>query len=786
MSLFKKLLPIITVAFCFSQVRIGEWKALTSPLNIRDILSLDGEWFAATEGGLFQISQDDTRTYTTVDGLKSVDLSAIAVDHNDHIWIGGSSPNGFVQVYDPDQTESIASFDFGLTEIFDIQVLDSLAWVFFLAGQDPGIMKFLYNDKWEYRDSFRNYPQDAGSINCFTATDSSLIIGTDQGIYIGDISDNLKDPNSWMPLNSSLTMEITALALKGSTLAFSSETALYEYSFGSGEWSDIPISYTLTSISAIYAGEDAYWVIDRKKLYKISADNRVLLEDRFWLSGWAASSTETVVGTRNGILFIQKQSDSSDKVSRYLANAPVTSGFSAITVLDDGRLVGGSSHGISIYSAEGWRNIIQIILANTDTIHETYDYSSFIGDTIFYNFGGYIADLEQGPDGLLYCAIRGAYPQTSNEPIRKSGGVIIIDVDDPTNITLIDTTYLSYHNTSTNPAPYMVVVDLEFDPDGNLWIANPYCINGNEPIHVRSLQGEWKHFGSNETSVRISQSPGSIVFDDWGRTWVSAFHASEANLGIYPNGGIFMLDFEGDPFNPGYFTWTKVQDEGTVWSLGMGLNNRIYYLTPTGLNYFDLKDSPSPVSRENPYAFFPNISFGTGAEIKMDPHGNVWTHSPSQGIHVLLENTTYWPNINGLRADNSPLLSDEITDIAFDAKRNLAYIATSKGVNILRIPFGAEKLTNSDVKVFPSPFYIPTNKPMKVDGLPYESAMMVMTLDGKVVRHVPSQGTSIDGDQLSWDGRDNAGDYVSSGVYLLAIYGLDGSQTVEKITVIKN
>ena len=75
---------------------------------------------------------------------------------------------------------------------------------------------------------------------------------------------------------------------------------------------------------------------------------------------------------------------------------------------------------------------------------------------------------------------------------------------------------------------------------------------------------------------------------------------------------------------------------------------------------------------------------------------------------------------------------------------------------------------------------------MKVDGLPYESAMMVMTLDGKVVRHVPSQGTSIDGDQLSWDGRDNAGDYVSSGVYLLAIYGLDGSQIVEKITVIKN
>jgi hypothetical protein len=189
--------------------------------------------------------------------------------------------------------------------------------------------------------------------------------------------------------------------------------------------------------------------------------------------------------------------------------------------------------------------------------------------------------------------------------------------------------------------------------------------------------------------------------------------------------------------------------------------------------------------RENTYAYFPNISFGKGAELKMDSHGNVWTHSPSQGVHILLENTTYWPDINGFRMSNSPLLSDQVNDIAFDEKRNLVYIATSKGVNVLRIPFGQGKTTYSTVKVFPSPFFIPSDNPMKVDGLPYESSMMVMTLDGKVVKHVRSQGKSIDGDQLSWDGRDNEGDYVSSGVYLLTIYGKNNSQTVEKITVIK-
>jgi hypothetical protein len=247
-----------------------------------------------------------------------------------------------------------------------------------------------------------------------------------------------------------------------------------------------------------------------------------------------------------------------------------------------------------------------------------------------------------------------------------------------------------------------------------------------------------------------------------------------------------MLDYEGDPSDPTDFTWTKIQEDGTVWSLGMGNNNRLYYLTPSGLNYFDLKNGSNPVERENPYAYFPNISFGNGSKIKVDPHGNIWTLSSTHGIRVLLENTTYWPDINGLQMSNSPLLSDEISDVTFDEKRNLVYIATSRGVNVLRIPFGEENKDYSDIKIFPSPFYIPSEKSMIVDGLPFESSIMVMTLDGKVIRKIPTQGISIDGDQLSWDGRDDEGDYVSSGVYLLAIYGMDGSQTVEKITVIKN
>ena len=123
----------------------------------------------------------------------------------------------------------------------------------------------------------------------------------------------------------------------------------------------------------------------------------------------------------------------------------------------------------------------------------------------------------------------------------------------------------------------MFSLDIEFDKSGNMWIADPYSINGNNPLHVRSKNGKWKHYGSAETDIKISQSPNSIAFDTWGRVWLAAFQAEEANLGIYPNGGLFMLDYEGDPFEPKSFFWTKIISEGTIRSVAMGDDDRLFF-----------------------------------------------------------------------------------------------------------------------------------------------------------------------------------------------------------------
>ena len=764
-------------------MRIGEWKALTCPLDVRDLIQLGDTTYCATGGGLLLYHNSTFEVLTTVNGLYGIDLLSISKDSYNNIWIGGKSPFGFVQIYD-NEKNSIDVFDYGLTEITKFFIGDSIALASFVDGQDLGLIKWIYsNYQWSYRDIYRNFPFLIESINGVEILNQHIFLGTDNGLLVGYLGENLKDPNNWELVSNDYSSPIDAMRSTENGFTFISNQTIYsviDYN-DTFQYEQLEVQIPVEFSDFLIDEEDFICGIHNKKVYSQRNNFNPISTGKILYDIALDSQGNLIIGSDLGLIEINRNSYEK-KIQ--IPNSPATGKFSAIKVLKDGRFVGASSKGLSIKDFDGWRNILEIKNENSNIINLSYDFNSFISDTIAYDFGDAVADIEEGPDGLVYCAIEGTFPVLNN-PTRTGGGIIIIDIDNPDNVTVIDTSILGYYTSGSSNNPYMVVKDIEFDANGNLWVANTYVTNKNLPIHVRNTNNEWKSYGSAETSVRISQSPISITFDSWSRVWVSAFKAEEANLGIYPDGGIFLLDYNGSPTQPLSFNWRSIIYNTTVWSLGMGYNNRIYYLTPTGLNYYDIDAGPDPIIRENLYSYFPNISFGGGSEIKVDPLGNIWTISPTQGVHILLENTTYWPDINGLRKSNSPLLSDEVYDLDFDYQRKLAYIATSKGVSILRIPFGDSYSDYNDLKIFPSPFLIPAHEKMIVDGLMYNSSMKIMTLDGLVIRDINSSGISVDGDQLFWDGKNNNGEYVASGVYLLAITNNSGKNTFSKITVIK-
>lgn len=780
------ILYIIMSSILFAQSRIGDWEVETSAINIQELVNYNGVIIGATHGGLLKFEESIFSHITTINGLADISINTIQLDPHGNLWIGGAAPNGFIQIMNPSTFESIDVFNYDLSSISDFNISETIGFAAYMDGPDVGLLKWIYsNDEWKYSDIYKNFPNQFMEITGIVLGDDAIYIGTDIGLWVGYLADNLKDPNNWILAFPELNNRITAITQSETHLSFSHDSHLYEFPFShpsalvenmSGENIDF--------VDLDYAPNNILRGITEHRFYDLLSGFVSPKNKRIFQSIVMDESNQIIIGTDAGFTYFDTHEL---KFHSFIPNSPVTNHFTAVKVLEDGRIVCGSKYGLSILEEGGWRNILEITVDNSEFVQSSphYDYSRFIADTVAVEFGEYISDIEQGPDGRVYCAIRGVRDSIWwGGPKRYGGGIIHLDIDDLSTISIINSADLDYFDTSEGNN-YQVVMDLQFDKYENLWIANPYAVYKREPIHVLDTNGDWLHYSSDEANNHLSRSPGSLTFDNWGRLWVAAFQAEEANSNA-PNGGLFMLDYYGYVTNPNSFEWTSIIDGGSVWSIAMGNMDRLFYLTPTGLNYYDLVDSPSPVERENPYAFFPNISFGSGSKLRVDYRGNIWALSPSNGIHVLLDNTSPWPDINGLRKENSFLTSDEVIDVDFDSKNGLAYIATSNGLNILRIPFKESYETYSQMKIYPSPFHLPADTPLIIDGLTDESSMMIMTLNGHIIRKIPSAGLAKDGYQLQWDGKDEKGQWVGSGVYLLSIYDYSGQSQMGKVTVIKH
>jgi len=483
-----------------------------------------------------------------------------------------------------------------------------------------------------------------------------------------------------------------------------------------------------------------------------------------------------VSGTTTGLLFLNENTQS---FTRKKPNGLLMNNVSAVHVMTDGRLVAGSRYGLMIKEGAGWRNIVGFD-GDDLIISHNKDYTHFVADTIPVHFGNYIADIEEGPDGLLYCGVRGTYP----EPQFHGGGIVIIDVDDPANFTLIDTAQLDYFSDE-----YLIVKDIAKDPFGNLWIADTYATTHFEPLKVLKTDGKWGAYDVTSSGGVLSLTPNSIDFDSWGRVWIGSFEDNN-NVGGASNGGVAMLDYSGDPADPDETVWTKVNvntdaSTNTIWSLGVNSSDILYLLSPKGLNGLTLKFSNSdPVSHYG-FTYYPNISFSSGSKLRIDSRDNIWTTSPTQGVYVLTSSASYWPDINGLTAENSYLLSNNVAAVAFDENEGLAYIATDRGINVVKIPYAKKNSAYSNVDIFPSPFRIPTATPLTIDGLMDGSSCKIMTLNGRVLQTIESR-PDVEGYQAFWDGRDESGHWVGTGVYLIAMYDKKGASSFSKIAVIRN
>jgi hypothetical protein len=767
------------------QVQVGEWQHYTSTLSPTAIAYHNGLVYAATGGGvlIYHPVEDRFSTFTVEDGLVYSDLRSLTIA-GDWMWLGGAAPNGVIQMVNFSNGE-VAVVDLDLDEILHIVVQEDRGFAAYRNGQEVGILELRRDGQtYGFADIYRNFPSIINEILDLDLWGDSLYVSTDKGVLGNDyIHSNMKDPLTWKPVIPTDHYDVLQYLVDSTGHFFMIPNEIHQRTDDGWELYGVygggAIHHLARRLNGDFVISHSNYLqvltTSGSRYYSPRADERVLyyMEDPEADEGYA-------------IIRSQGLSRFSHQTRTWTRLPPNTMGgpaYSAILKLQNNNLVAAGLSGIARYNGFSWYNLTPgyFYLSGPDEtrIHgnaQVVDSPFFLADTIFYR-GKQSWNILQLPDGDILVGFKGNPP--------AGGGLLQVDFDDIAGYELFDTT--GGHLDGLPSDGYITIRHLGMDPLNNVWIVNPYCQIRQNVLTVYTSSGEWIHFSTYESDGILNLSPTEVAFDGTGRVWVG----SSIDEHWSSTGGIAVLDYGSSLEDKGDDEWRQISAKlepdhsNTVWSLTFDRNDVLWTLTPDGVMGYTVQPdlSLTPFTQFGP--FLREVPFGEGSKIRVDSQNNKWITSTQNGLWVLLDNTTFWPSVDGINSRTSSILSDEVLDIYLDDEEGVAYLATSKGISALKIPFKSSLTDYEDMLIFPSPYYLPSEKYLTVEGLRQGSSVKIFTATGRLVRELTAEQGDVQGYQAFWDGKNESGAWVGSGVYLIAAYLSSGRAGVGKVAVIR-
>lgn len=325
------------------------------------------------------------------------------------------------------------------------------------------------------------------------------------------------------------------------------------------------------------------------------------------------------------------------------------------------------------------------------------------------------------------------------------------------------------------------VAGLDYDPDGNLFFSNAYS---NTPLHVLTASGEFASF-SFLPDVDADLFIGDVVATRQGYVWA-----------ILPRGhGIVVLNHNDTPADTGDDSFQLLTNEegqgglptNDIYALEEDLDGEMWVGTLQGIAVFftpqSIFESEEFDAQQILIEQDGNVQILLETEqvncIEIDGANRKWVGTANSGVFLLSEDGL--SQVLHFTSENSPLLSDNVLDIAINQATGEVFFATDRGV----ISY-TSTATNFDqeiqsVKVYPNPVREDFSGPITIDGLAFESDVKITDVSGNLVFTTTSFGG-----RAIWDGNDRTGNRVTTGVYLVFCSDQNGDATnVAKVAIIR-
>jgi len=751
---------------------LAQWKTYTMKRDVRDLaFSADSTLWAATSGGLFSFDFHDStyQEFTTSEGLRSVDLSAIALDTHGSLWIGAT--NGFLHRYHLATREwtyvtDISGRDDPQKRINALQVRGDTLVIL----SDIGI-SLLSISRLEFGDTYKRYGSGTtiidGDVTDFEIFNGRMWIAARSGIAsTPEGNPNPAAPGSWQVYNFNTL--VTGLAVFDSSLFASTSAGLLRFDgtawatvSGTGGLNILGLSDELPAqlgcghVLEFVTRFDSLRIPRRSELWSFATDGTLSRLSAAFPSFLSTISREGILGsqTSGAILYNACSNENIPDVGLrriLIPPGPPSNKFIGIAVDNRGVLWSGTGavngEGFMSFDGSQWK---QYTAASEPRL----------GTNDFYK-------VSIGADNAKWVSSFG-----SGVVLLDDGGSFVKKFDVSNGLP-----------PSINPN-FVVVGGVGTDRDGRTWIADR-TPPGDTSIVILNPDSTFSYVvgcgpgcATRDRQVAILSD---VTIDEYGTKWFTNFSRFEPFVGDRLSGFLYFnenLSLPGSSGGWGRLTTNDGLASTQVWSVAVDRDGAVWAGTDRGISIiFD----PS-----NPHggivAYRPPVSDQVIQGIVVDALNNKWI-ATKQGVFVLSPDGTAILDRYTVENTGGKLLDNDIASIAMDSRTGTIYFGTEKGLTSLATSAVEPKRTFDELSFAPNPFHVPSSTEVSVDGLVAGSTLKILSVDGNLVREVATPGGRVG----FWDGRDERGRLVSTGIYIVVAYSEDGSKIAKgKLAVIR-
>ncbi|MEE9553640.1 MAG: two-component regulator propeller domain-containing protein [candidate division Zixibacteria bacterium] len=716
------LILIIILYGC--AINAQEWRSYTNSDNVRQIAVDEDVIWGATSGGVVAISSltGDLFKLTNTDGLGGIDFNCVEIDSAGHVWLG--SRDGWLSVYRSSDdiinypVKDSSGFFAREVEIFDLFDDGERLWV----ANDLGVSKFLkYSNGGEIKDTARRLGDipDEEDVMSLAVIGDYLWAGTTRGIaFIDKDNQNIQYFGFWRSFgegdNGLSNANIKSITAFHDTVVVGTGDGVFKLVDSPDTlWQSMGL--TGRTINSLFMDESSLLAATTSGLFRYDG----LSWTGITTSGLLHSNVSAIAADSSGKMWVGTPSGGiagfSDTVwTRYSIPGPASNFIKAIAIDSFGAVwMTHDLKGLSVLRDTVWT------ILNSD--NSGLDDNAAVSITV-------------GGDGEIWVSNYGTglynYDHTS-----------------------------WYHWTSDNSPMwgvpgahyYWAATAVQVDIGGNVWVSSLDADSG-------LIMGV---YGPADSLWHIYQTGPNSVFEN--NVWSLLTQGNTIWVGM--SEGLHRLDFGGTPFNESDDNWQGYIIREFVGDMGLDRFGDLWFGSLTGL--FQVSSSSGVARRVE----LPAELAGRVNTVAADAVGNIWVGTVN-GLGIYRSDVSEWRAI--YNTSNSPLLNNEVTEIAIDITSGFAYIGTLGGLSIFDSGFEAPDI--EQIEAYPNPVIVSEgHNSVYFKRIPPDANIYIYTVAGDLV-------FELAGDK--WDLINSKGEPIAGGIYIFLVES-DGITGTGKFAVIK-